>query len=292
MADGNQGSTLLGEIAAQGGNPTPPPPPAPGTAAEALQNVQDGPPEWVPAKFWDPDKKAPRVEDLGRGYKNLEQLLGREKVPVPTSEDDTEGWERWYKAHGRPEKPDEYEFKRPDKLPDDLPYDEDTEKSFRNWAHQNGLNKKQANSFYDAYVKHQIDRNLAYHNMQKELRANAETALRRELGNKYEGFAQQTSAVYKKYADPEFAEFLAQTGLGNDPRMVRVFGKIAADLGGETRLNGRPQQQVSPADIEKSISEFRSKHHAALFDPKHPDNERLSKELGRLYDMKYPEQGA
>ena len=58
--------------------------------------------------------------------------------------------------HGGPRWPaDKYEFKRPE-LPSDLPYDEETEKSFRTWAHINGLSKKQASNLYDGFVKTQL----------------------------------------------------------------------------------------------------------------------------------------
>ena len=287
--DGATGGSLLADIANAPPSPAPPPP-APGSPQAALQDAMDGPPEWVPEKFWDKEKKAPRVEDLGRGYKNLEQLLGREKVPVPTSEDDHEGWERWFKAHGRPEKPDEYEFERPKELPTDLNYDEDLEKGFRDWAHQNGLNKRQAKNAHDWFVKNQVERNLQWHKMQKENRANAEVALRRELGSKYEGWVQGTGALFKKYADPEFANYLAETGLGNDPRFVKVFGRISQDMGGEQKLTGKPQQQAQPADVEKAIASYRKQHHEALWNKHHPENEIRNRELADLYAQRFPEQ--
>jgi hypothetical protein len=280
------GGSILADAAAAAS--APPPPPAPGSAQETLQGVVDGPPEWAPSKYWDAEKKAVRVEDLGKGYKNLEQLLGREKVPVPASDDDQEGWERWFTAHGRPEKAEEYEFKRPEQLPEDLPYDDDLEKGFRDWAHQNGLNKKQAANAYDWWVKNQIDRTVAWHQMQKENRANAETALRRELGGKYEGWLQQTGALYKQYADPEFAEFLNQTGMGNDPRMIRFLGRIAQDTGGDTKLRGRAEASIAPADIDRAISEHRAKYKDALWNSSHPDNQKAALELQKLYEMKYP----
>lgn len=287
--EGATGGSILSDAGAAAASAPPPPPPAPGTAAATLSEVVDGPPEWVPEKFWDKDKRQARYEDMGRGYKSLEQLLGREKVPLPASDDDKDGWERWYNAQGRPEKPDGYEFERPKELPEDLPYDEGMEKTFRDWAHQNGLSKKQARNAHDWFVKSQIDRNVSWHNMNKENRSNAEVALRRELGNKYEGWMASTGAVYQKYADPDFAGYLQQTGLGNDPRMIRMFGRIAQDMGGDTRLLGRSQPQAQPADLEKAIGKFRADNQKALMDRTHPENQRLSTELSKMYEALYPE---
>lgn len=44
------------------------------------------------------------------GYRHLENLIGGEKVPVPKGESDTEGWERVYKALGRPATPEDYKL--------------------------------------------------------------------------------------------------------------------------------------------------------------------------------------
>ena len=48
--------------------------------------------------------------EMVQGYRNLEKLIGGEKVPLPKGEADTEGWERVYKALGRPATPEEYQL--------------------------------------------------------------------------------------------------------------------------------------------------------------------------------------
>ena len=108
-----------------GGEAAPGGTPAPLDGAEAaVKEAIDAPPEWAPKKYWDPATKSVKTQELGTAYQNLERLLGREKIPVPTSDDDEEGWER-VNAAFRPESPDKYEFKRPEKLPEGMPYDED-----------------------------------------------------------------------------------------------------------------------------------------------------------------------
>ena len=286
MSD-ESGSSLLtsGDAVAAGGNPAPAAP-APGTAAAAIQAVQDGPPDYLPAKFWDASTKSPKVEDLGRSYQSLEKLLGREKVPVPVSEDDEEGWQRWYAASGRPEDPDKYEFKRPD-LPKDLPYDEDTEKAFRTWAHINGLNKKQATNLYEGYVKTQMERHAAYQTGQKQARAKVESDLRREYGQQFEGTMSGARNAMNQYADPDFRQWLDETGMGNDPRLIRVFARIGKEVGGEQKLKGTPSAEANPADIDRAIVDYREKHKTALFDKRHPDHDLRAKEYSKLFEARY-----
>lgn len=284
------GSSLLTETvspAAAGGNPAP----QLNAAQQALADAQEANeiPEWAPPQFWDRDRKAPKVEELGKGYKNLEKLLGREKVPLPTGDEDEEGWARWYAAMGRPEGPDKYEFKRPD-LPQDLQYDEDTEKAFREWAHINGLNKKQANNLYDAYVKTQIERHAAWHNGQKQSRTKIEGDLRREYGNQYDGKVNLAKTAIREFADPDYLAWLDESGMGNDPRMIRAWIRVGEKMTGETKLKGAPAQQAQPQDLDRAIADYRDKYREALFDKDHPNHDVRVKEYNRLFEARFPGQ--
>lgn len=282
------GSTILTDGAGapppgeMGGNPEPM-----DGADAAVQGAIDAPPEYIPPKFWDAEKKAPKVEDLGRSYQSLEKLLGREKVPVPTSEEDEEGWTRWYSAAGRPDEPDGYEFDRPDSLPEDLPYDEETEKNFRMWAHVNGLNKRQAKALYDGYVKTQLERHSAYQKHQEDAKVQADQAMRREYGQQYDAKLARAKAALQKYADPDYYAFLNESGAGNDPRMIRAWIKIGEELAGDERLKGNAEPQPLPADLDRAIADFRNKYQKALFEKDHPDHGLRVKEYQKLFEARY-----
>lgn len=260
-------------------------PPA-GTATEqAIKAAQR--PEWIPEKYWKADKNEADYEGLAKGYTNLEQLLGREKIPKPLSDEDQEGWDRWYAASGRPEKPDAYEFKRPDTLPDGLGYDEELEQDFRATAYGMGLNKKQATGLYEKFVTNQVKRYEAFSTSKKQARAEAEANLQREYGAKYEQKLQQAKVAMANFADPEYRQYLEESGQGNDPRMVRFMVKIGEQLMGDTRALGKPAPQANTADLERTIREFESKNRSALFDKSHPDHAALVKERNRLYEAKF-----
>lgn len=286
MTEAAAGSTLLttgipAPAAVVAGNPAP----VDGAQA-AIQGAVDAPPDWAPAKFWDATTKTVRAEEMGKGYKNLEQLLGREKVPVPASDDDEEGWQRWYAATGRPETADKYEFERPS-LPEGLPYDEDLEKSFRTYAHVNGLSAKQARNIHDAFVKTQSERHSAWATSQKQAVATAETALRREYGNQYEQAVGQAKSALAQYADPEYLQYLEQSGQGNDPRVIRAWIKVGREMGGDTKVVGKPESVAQPADLDKAISDFRGQHEKALFSKDHPDHDRRVREYNSLFEKRF-----
>lgn len=262
------------------------------TATGTVEAVLDGPPEGVPEKFWDHETKSIRVKEMTQAYTNLEKLIGHEKVPVPQSDDDSEGWDRWYKASGRPETPEDYGFEAPT-LPEGMPYDDDLEKAFRGSVHAAGLNAKQANAIYDQFVKVQSERHVAWLDAQNQMKAKLTSDLQRKYGGEYPAKLTKAGTVMDKYGTPEFRQYLNETGLGNDPRMLDVLIRMGEEMGGETRLQGKPPQpEANPQDIQAAISKFRERNSKALHDKAHPDHDRSVKELNRLYQTLYPEKSA
>ena len=130
--------------------------PEPPSSLSVVQNAEAA----AATKTWvdqiqDPDLKSYATvkqwkdpADVLLGYRNLEKLLGGEKIPMPKGETDTEGWERVYKAIGRPETPEGYK----------IPGAETGDKTFLTEAakvfHQAGLSNKQASELATWYQKY------------------------------------------------------------------------------------------------------------------------------------------
>lgn len=261
-------------------------------AVAALLQAKEAPPEWAIPKYWDPNKaKDPAwIEEYAKtvstGYRNAEQLIGRDKIPVPLGDDDKEGWDRWFAATGRPETPDEYELERPE-LPQGMDYDEEGEKFLRSWAHENGLNKKQTRNLFDNYAKVQIERQAAYAQYKQQAKQEALVKLQREYGPRFESEMTNVKSVMARFADPDLRAYLDETDLGNDPRMLRFVARIGKEVTGETRLKGNPVDNTGPADLDLAIVNFDKAHQKALFDKSHPEHNLRLSERQRLFERRY-----
>ena len=118
MSDAMSGSAVLaGNPAAapaagnEGGQGAASPAPAPASAPAGAwyDGIEDGDLKgYVQNKGW----KDP--VELANGYRNLEKLLGTEKVPLPKGAEDKEGWGRVYDALGRPKSADDYGLQLPE----------------------------------------------------------------------------------------------------------------------------------------------------------------------------------
>lgn len=226
---------------------------------------------------------------LAKSYIHAERMIGQDRIPVPKDENDADAYDKAYAALGRPASPDEYKLEVPTDLPPGVEYDVEGEKYLRQLSHQNGFNNKQVLALRDAYLKREAERTANYKEWQETSRMQAEEALRREQGHNYDNFLRTARVALKEYGDPDFFQYLDQSGLGNDPRIVRVFGKIGASTLGDAKLKGAMGSGDGPADIDAAIDEFRAKHNQALFESDHPEHQRRTQELSRLFQRKFPE---
>lgn len=138
---------------------------------------------------------------------------------------------------------------------------------------------------YDAFLKHTAEQTTAWQKMEKDSRDKCEQTLKQEQGQAYGQFEGAAKAALGEYADPEFFAFLDSKGLGNDPRMIRVFGRIGQELLGDDKLKGAGGTGApTTAEMQVKLAEFRKTNHDILFNkPEHPDHKRMVAELEQLH---------
>lgn len=226
------------------------------------------------------------VEAAVKAGFNAQRMIGYEKIPIPKAEAD---WENWYNAGGRPKDVSGYEFAKKENLPEGFTYDENLEKAFKEVAHKNGLNPKQASGFRDWYVDLLANMHTQQVEANTKARNEGEAALKREYGQGYDGFVDTAKAAMSEFMEPSFVKFLEDSGMGNHPEMVRTFGKIGKLMVGEGKIKNPDNQNggQSLADLDRQIAEFRTANFAALTNAQHPDNARLAAELDGMYNKRY-----
>lgn len=231
------------------------------------------------------------IERLANGYLNAEKLIGGDKLPMPKGDDDTEGYERIYKALGRPDEADGYELGIPKDVPDELAFDEEEAKGWRDQMFQLGLSKKQAEALWDVGVKGRLESAIAGQELASTARAERENQIRLEKGDGYDGYVTRMKGVLKEYADTDTIAFLEESGQGNDPRFLRFLERVGDRMAPDTGLQGSTPESITTKDIGEQIDRFNKEHNEALTNKLHPRHNWAVRERSRLYEMKFPEQG-
>lgn len=183
---------------------------------------------------WAENKKYADVPSLVKAMRGLEVTLGSEKVPVPKSADDTEGWDRLYKAIGRPDAPDGYKF---DAVPNADPA---LTGAFAPVAHKLGLSQAQAEgiaAFNEAMVAEQAKATQIAHR--------AEVA---ELKRSYGGDDQMNQAMERSMRAAERfglnGEQLAAMRTAIGPKaLVTMLDNIGKAMG-EDGLHGQAGREL------------------------------------------------
>lgn len=213
--EGDAGKTVLG--AGQGGE----------NKDEYTLDEKTGRPSIIPEKYWDPEKKALRVDakgvpiGLAKGYADLEKRLGSGELPPATPED--------YKAE-----PVLAAVK--EKLKIEPKLDPELTKTFAKEAHAAGLTQKQYEWVMTKYFEQipalasRVFEN-SFAEAQKELQAvwASETEMQANVSRAYRAFM--------AYAPEKYRTQEAMDRVGNNPLVIQILAAIGKDMGEDTRLN-------------------------------------------------------
>lgn len=226
-------------------------------------------------------------EGVARAYLNAEKLIGSDKVPIPKDPGDTEGWERYYKAGGRPDEPTQYEFKRPEKLPEGVNYDENMELWWRQAAHEAGLNQRQFNNIVDKYrdrFTYQYDLSTKAASQEAQ---QGKLVLQRDWGNQYQARYDLANAAFAEIPDDVRNRMIA-AGVHRMPSFVKYLYDNKARTTGEMDPSGGHGGSESPDAIQQKIASFRTDHANALMNRDHPDHDMRSSQLKEMYERMFP----
>ena len=220
------------------------------------------------------------VEGLAKSYINAETMIGKDKIVIPTTEEE---WSDAYTKLGRPEAADGYELN----IPEGLPIDDNFTNGFKAAAHEAGLNQAQLQKLGDWYsgvMQSAIEsQTLAKDDKFDE----ASTALKQQWGEKFEGNVNLANRVLDQYASDDFLAFLEESELDNHPLMVDFLFSVskhtAEDGGLET--SGKQGDSLDPSEIQDKINELMaSPAYTNRDDPSHMSVvDKVQKLYGRLH---------
>ena len=180
---------------------------------------------------WATSKGIKSVEDLPKligSHRELEKMSsGRVKMPTPESS--AEEIRAFYQKTGCPENPEGYEVANPEGIYDNI-RDEGIENAMKVIAHEQGVSKQAFESIVKGY----------YDKLATDMQAGreaGETALKQELGDKYD----ESIAIAQRFCSTcsdEFRDLLEKSGLGNNPIFVKEFMSLGRKTMSDTLIKG------------------------------------------------------
>lgn len=243
------------------------------------------PKEYAKEKVWDGFKNKP-LPDVLKSYVEAQKMIGS-SVRLPSEKDAPEVREKKlseiYTKLGKPESPDAYQLSTPKTLMPHVPWDENTTKWVASTAHKLNLNPQQATALAE-----EIGTALSKAPNPKTSAKETEAALRQEWGDGvYTRNLTWAFRTLKDFGGDEAVQLMESTGLGNDPRVIKLFANIGKELAEANVIRKEVDGVNSSGDAQTEIKRVLGDKNDPYHHPKHPLHEERIQAMLKLHEMAY-----
>ena len=222
------------------------------------------------------------LEGMARSLIEAQRMVGK-RIADATPEE----LGRFYARHGRPETPEGYALPRPEatEAPSEL------ESVARQWFFEAGLSQRQAEALHARWSDFAAERQADLRAQAQEGQQRAERELRGEWGRAYDARLKAAARAARDFGGDELIGLLEETRLGDDPRVIRAFARIAARMGEDSLAGGeRGDFALAPEAARQEIARLMTQ--PAYFDATHPEHDRSVARMKGLFAAAYPERDA
>tara|TARA_Y100000310_G_scaffold239682_1_gene243372 strand:- start:10788 stop:11726 length:939 start_codon:yes stop_codon:yes gene_type:complete len=188
--------------------------------------------------------KGKSINDVIRSAINAEKLIGK-KIEDFSKED----FDKFAVKTGRPEESTGYVMS--DELTD--------QERYQSAFYDANLSKEQAKVLSDKLVEYQREIHESYQQQAKIAAEEAKQALMSEFGDAFESRLNIAKNTIKQYGGDELLQAINQSGLGNNPAVIKAFAKLGKDLG-EDKIIGSDKRNVfgvTPSEAQEEISRLK-----------------------------------
>lgn len=191
---------------------------------------------------------------------NLEKLLGHEKVPLPKDINDVDGWNRFGKALGVPDKAEGYGL--PDaQMPDDLKGLTIDKNKFAEVMHAHKVHPHAVKEIWKMYQQINVDNYKSYMEKQKAQLTEGFNRLRGEWGDTFDTNVELGQMVINKFSDDQDMNDYITAALVKDPKGVKFLAKLGSQFAenniGEFKMKNFSMNPVeAQAEIDKAVHDL------------------------------------
>lgn len=195
------------------------------------------------------------AQSLAKAYKDTKALVGKKFGPPSADASDQEKAD-FYKSLGVPEKPEDYGFKAPENIPEELAayYNEESLSKWAEVAKKHNLTPDQANGIREWYDNSQIE---AFGSMKESSRAEDAKFMKMlsdAYGNDKDAVIERTSATIAKYLPADVAEKLTDAPAPLLSAVVQALENQRRDLSGEDKtVRGGTTPTLSLTDLKSEM---------------------------------------
>jgi hypothetical protein len=217
------------------------------------------------------------IPSLAKSYIHGQKAIGADKAVIPGKNATDEDWSNFYKKIGVPEL-DKYEITKLEGMDDALLSE------FKKTAHGAGLLPKQTEkvlSFYSEIGKKALK---AQEDAKVAKVTEGVQALRKEWGEGYDKEVSAARVALTEFADEETIKHIRESGMGNDPKLIKLFNKVGKALA-EDKIKGDTGGafNLTPQEIGSKITDMMADKNGAYRNKNHPGHAQAVKDMENLF---------
>jgi hypothetical protein len=110
--------------------------------------------------------------------------------------------------------------------------------------------------------------------------------LQKEWGQGYDRKLQAATGLFNSIADDDSKKFINESGLGNNPAFIKMFAKLAEQMGEDKFVdaNNLGSMGVTPAEAQTRINEIYGNKSHPYYDKAHPSHKDALAEMSKLFE--------
>lgn len=219
-----------------------------------------------------PESLTSEQVELTQPVETAEQLIIGEEL----TDDDIN---RIYKRLGRPEAPDKYD------LVGIVPetYNQDIVEEFKKKAHETGMSQENVRKMAEWYKEVEI-KQLEAANKARAIQDDQNILqLKTEFGVNFDAEIKNARKALDAYTDKAFRQYMDDTGLGNNPALVKAFAKIGRELSEDRLVQSDTAARLAKNDELKRSEILRLRSNKEFMDKYRRGDPTAVQRLNRLY---------
>lgn len=222
------------------------------------------------------------VKDLAKSYVHAQKMLGKDKAVLPGKNSTPEEWKQLFHKLGVPQELDKYEIKKGEKY---VASDE-VINEFKKIAFESNLLPDQAQKMLDWFNDRASGNMTKAQQEQQSRMEQGWQSLEKEWGAGFEKNIQAAKMVVKEFGNAEVIDYLNETGLGDDPKLVKFLAQIGQNLKEDSfKEEAVSHLSMTPQEAKKKYTEIMGDANHPYRNPQHPGHKEAVAEVGKLFEI-------
>ena len=217
------------------------------------------------------------IAALAAGYINAESMIGKDKVTIPSKHATEEDWANFYKKVGMPD-PEEFSVEGMDAEKAD-----EFDNKFKELALSKNILPKQASEMYKFFKEHQANSEAASQEAYKNAVNQGIEELKQEWGKAFDDNLTRARVAFETYADEGMINYINETGLGNDPVILKLFSEVGKILSEDKFVGKSMSDAMTPDQAQAKINEIMGNIEHPYHIGEHAGHGDAVKEMEDLY---------